>query len=359
MKKLSKYILISSLSLFLIFPFLIPISKAQEFTYNGVDTEHIPSFFVYPSERYYYNYTAEPIVFREFYMRFDIVKGNISNTYMGSSSLPGFPPLVNGSCIFGDIYQGNATTSQEELLVEDQQIAYWNETVGLICLGIMFLPVDETGEATAQSIEAGIKMAQWSTESLPGTGRFEHNASFPSIYSFELWNSSNNAYYKFNFTENGHQIKSESFKVPNSVNITLMSKPPQQSPQFNLLTESGNLVTDTNALKLVADITDADNNNDKSIDTDYSYRIYNGTEWTAWAPVTSVIDYDLGPVAKGNYDITMEVKNMYGSSSDAITIKYNTAGGGSGGIPGYSTILIPLAIIIGISYIYFKNRERK
>ncbi len=320
MKKLNRYILLSITSLILIFPFLIPISKAQEWTYDGADTEPIPGFFVYPSERYYYNFTGGGID-PETYMRFDIVKGNITDEFMGVSSFPGYPPFVNGTGIYGDLYMGNATSGQEVLNSADFQFVYWNETVGLLALGIIWIPVADNGEATAQSLEFALEATQNAIDVVPGIGRFEYNASYPNIYSIELWNSTN-VYYKMNYTENGHLINSETFGVSNMGNITLISRPAQMSPQFSLTTESGSLTTSTTELKLIADITDADNNNNNVTDTDYLYHIYTGTGWTAWAPVTSVIDYDLGPVASGNYEITMEVKNMYGVTSDAITIQY-------------------------------------
>ena len=366
MKKSNKYIFLSIFCIFFIIPVYIPRTNAQEWTYNGVDTEQIPEFFVYPSERYYYNYSgAPPLFFDETYLRFDIVKGNITDTFMGMTSIPALPPLVNGTSIFGDIYWGNATSGEEVLELSDYQFVYWNETIGLVTLNhypAIYIPVDEYGEATAQSLEIAIESAQWAIK-VAGLGRFEHNASYPSIYSIELWNSThNNAYYKMNFTENGQQINTEFYNVANGANITLISRPAQFSPDFvSLTTESGELTTHTTEIKLIANITDADNNNDGMIDTDYSYHIYNGTDWSAWAPVTSVIDYDLGSVVNGNYELTMEVKNMYGVVDESITIQYTGQeedGDGEGIIPGYPIAIISLVAIFSVSIIILIKRNR-
>ncbi len=116
---------------------------------------------------------------------------------------------------------------------------------------------------------------------------------------------------------------------------------------------------------MVVDITDADNNNDQIVDTDYQYRIYNGTSWTAWAAIPATIPYDLGNVTTGNYDITMEVKNMYGVSSEQIQIQYTAPsddGDGDGEppeIPGYSVILTSIALLLGVSFLIQKNRKNK
>ncbi|MFX0035718.1 MAG: hypothetical protein ACFE9I_08770 [Candidatus Hermodarchaeota archaeon] len=364
MKKSIKYFLLGIFCLFLIIPYYIPLTKAQEWTYNGAETERILNFFLYPSERYYYNYTGGSLFFDETYVRFDIVKGNITDTFMGMTLIPALPPLVNGTCIFGDIYMGNVTSREEILASSDYQFVYWNETIGLETLNqypAIYIPVDEYGEATAQSLETAAESVQWALK-IAGFGSFEHNASYSSIYSVELWNSTyNNAYYKMNFTENGQQINTEIYNVPDAPNITLISKPAQKSPDFvKLTTESGEFTTDTTEIRLIANITDADNNNDGLVDTDYSYRIYNGTDWTIWAPVTSVIDYNLGSVENGSYEFTMEVKNMYGVVDESITIQYNSEEDGVGDeiIPSYPITIISLVALFSISIIILMKRKR-
>ncbi|MFX1329311.1 MAG: hypothetical protein ACFE91_14375 [Promethearchaeota archaeon] len=364
MKKSIKYFLLGIFSIFLIIPYYIPLTKAQEWKYNGAETQRIPEFFVYPSERYYYNYTGGSLFFDETYVRFDIVKGNVTDTFWGMTLISYLPPLVNGTCIFGDIYIGNATSREEVLVSSDYQFIYWNETIGLITLmqyPVIYIPVNEYGEATAESLEIAIESAQWAMEKSL-SGRFEHNASYSSIYSVELWNSTyNNAYYKMNFTENGHQIITEIYNVLDAANITLISRPAQKSPDFvSLTTESGELTADTTEIRLIANITDVDNNNDGIIDTDYLYRIYNGTDWTTWAPVTNVIDYDLGSVANGNYELTMEVKNMYGIVDESITIQYTNEeeeGDGEGIIPSYPLAIISLVAIVSVSIIILRKRK--
>jgi len=357
MKNLKKVILLSVFSITIFCSFLIPPVRAQEWIYNGADTERIPNFFVYPSERYYYNYSGPFPYVDEYYVRLDVVKGNFTDSYMGLNPYLGLT-LVGGTCIWGDLYIGNATSGLEVLSNEDLQFVYWNETVGLI--SIAFLAVDSTGEATAQSLEALLETTQMTMEFYIG-GRFEHNATYPNIYSMKLWNSTyNNAYHKMNFSENGHLINSEVFKVPNSVNATLISSPAQHSPVFSFSTEDNNLTVNSTDVNLVVNISDVDNNNNKVIDTDYQYRIYNGMGWTAWAAIPPVIDYDLGPVSAGNYDITMEVKNMYGVASDQIQITYTTSsGGGLPEIPGYSIVLISISLLLGVSFLIQKIRKQK
>ena len=356
MNNSKKAILICILSIFITSSFLIPPVRAKEWIYNGVDTERIPNFFVFPSERYYYNYTGS--FADEIYIRLDVLKGNFTDSFYGLNPYFGLT-LYNGSCIWGDLYTGNATSGSEVLSQKNAQFAYWNETVGLISIG--FLPVDTTGEATVQSLEAMLETIQRSMEFLIG-GRFEHNAIYPDIYSMEVWNSSyNNAYQKINFTENGHLIKSEVHKVLNSANVTLISRPAQMSPVFTFSTDDDILAVNSTNLTLVVNITDADNNNDKVIDTDYQYRIYNGTSWTAWTAIPATINYNFGNVATGNYDITMEVKNMYGISSHQIQIQY-TAPNGNGGaleIAGFSIILTSIALLLGISFLIQKNRKNR
>ncbi len=73
MKKLNKYVLLGIFCIFVIIPFYTPPTNVQEWIYNGVDTERIPEFFLYPSERYYYNFTGGSLFFDETNVRFNIV----------------------------------------------------------------------------------------------------------------------------------------------------------------------------------------------------------------------------------------------------------------------------------------------
>ena len=73
MKNSKRVILISIFSIFIVCSFLITPVRAQEWTYNGVDTEPIPEFSVYPSEWYIINVTGTP---PEWLYVFEIIKGN-------------------------------------------------------------------------------------------------------------------------------------------------------------------------------------------------------------------------------------------------------------------------------------------
>ncbi|MFX1329310.1 MAG: hypothetical protein ACFE91_14370 [Promethearchaeota archaeon] len=307
MKKLKKCILFGISTLILIFSFLIPTIKAQEWTYDGANTERIPEFSVYPSEWYIYDPEGAP---PEINYLIEIVKGDISDPFM----------LGNGTCVWGNAWMLNTTSGEKTLDTTNAIWAYWNETNGYFSQAYpLIIPVDNGTVSESILNDVSIYLGFVFTSS--GTS-FEHQAVYPNIYSILFWNDTyNNAYLKLNYTYDGIITLWESYVLP-MPNMALVSQPAQQAPMFNLTTESGKLTTNTPELKLIADITDADNNNDKLIDTDYLYRIYNGTGWTIWTPVTSVIDYDLGPVAYGDYNITMEVKNMYGVSSDMITIQY-------------------------------------
>ncbi|HEC39151.1 hypothetical protein LCGC14_0710850 [marine sediment metagenome] len=162
-----------------------------------------------------------------------------------------------------------------------------------------------------------------------------------------------------NYTDDGILTNWEAYLLlaPPMGNITLYSKPAQQAPAFSLTTESGSLSATSTDFKLNITITDADNNNDGDIDTAYQYRIQNGSTWSGWASPPSQLDWDLGSVASGNYDITMEVKNMYGVASDAITIQY-TAPGGDGAIPSYPIAIISLMAILSVALIILKQRKK-
>jgi hypothetical protein len=119
------------------------------------------------------------------------------------------------------------------------------------------------------------------------------------------------------------------------------------------------LIVNSTDINLKVAITDADNNNDEIIDTDYQYRVLNGSTWTSWASVPPLIDINLGSVPAGNYTVSMEVKNMYGITQEQIEIQYDPPGDGKPFVSGYSTIFIAIAIFMGISFLIFKNRMKK
>ncbi|MFX0030275.1 MAG: hypothetical protein ACFE8B_13775 [Candidatus Hermodarchaeota archaeon] len=143
--------------------------------------------------------------------------------------------------------------------------------------------------------------------------------------------------------------------------MSIYSQPAQLPPVFSFTTEDEVLVVNSTDIDLKVDITDADNNNDGVIDTDYQYRALNGSTWTSWASIPPLININLGSVSAGNYTITMEVKNMYGTTQEQIEIQYQPPGDGDGEppIPGYSPILLSIAILIGVSSLILKNRVKK
>jgi len=345
MKNLKKLSFIYVFGMLLFTSFLIPRATAQEWIYDDVDTTNIPGFSVYPSEWYVY----EPFPPPGWGFLYEIVKGNISLV----------PSFGIGTTVWGsyyglmDITSGNKTS----MGYPEGIFGFWNETLGFVSLlgAPIIIPVESNG-IVSLSIMNNFSIF---LELLFAHYEFEHYQIYPNIYSFAFWNTSTNAYFNLNYTDDGILTRWEYDTGGMPVgfyNMTLYSQPAQLPPSFSFTTESGELTTNTTEIKLIANITDADNNNDGVTDTDYSYRVFNGTGWTAWGPVTSLIDYDLGSVAGGNHNITMEVKNMYGVTSDTITIQY-IAPGGDGGIPSYPIAIISLVAIFSVSLIILKQRK--
>ena len=73
--------------------------------------------------------------------------------------------------------------------------------------------------------------------------------------------------------------------------------------------------------------------------------------------LSGLIDYDLSSVPKGAHQITLEVKNMYGKTQDLITIQYTPPSGGEA-ISGYSTLIITMVLLLGVSFTVFKYKKR-
>ncbi|MBY8985670.1 MAG: hypothetical protein KGD65_11410 [Candidatus Lokiarchaeota archaeon] len=347
MKNLKKVIFIYVFGILVCTSFLIPRTTAQEWIYDGVDTTNIPGSSVYPTECYVY----EPIVEGPppgWGYLFEIVKGNM--TIM--------PLIGNATTVWGDLWGVNLTSGEKITGYSDVAFGSWNETFGFMSLSYIpfIIPVESNGFVSLPilnnlSVFFELSLAFY---------EFENHQVYPNIHSIAFWNTSNIAYYELNYTDDGilTRLEVNTLSLPvGMVNITLYSQPAQLPPSFSFTTESGELTTNTTEIKLIANITDADNNNDGLIDTDNLYRIYNGTGWTSWAPVTGLIDYDLGSVAGGNYDITMEVKNMYGVTQKQITIQY-IAPGVDGGIPSYPIAVISLIAIFSISFIFLKLRKK-
>ena len=345
MKNLKKLSFIYIFGMLLFTSFLIPRATAQEWTDDGVDTTNIPGFSVYPSEWYVY----EPFPAPGWGFLFEIVKGNITV----------LPPFGIGTTVWSDYYMLMGMTSGNKTLYSpDVLLGFWNETLGFATLlpFPIIIPVESNGIVSLSILNKFsifFELAYASYE-------FEHHQIYPNIYSIAFWNTSSNAYFNLNYTDDGILTRWEydtpgSFGVGSS-NMTLYSQPAQLPPSFSFTTESGELTTNTTEIKLIVNITDADNNNDGVTDNDYSYRVFNGTGWTAWGPVTSLIDYDLGSVAGGNHNITMEVKNMYGVTSDTITIQYIAPK--KDGIPSFPIAIISLVAIFSVSIIILIQRKK-
>ncbi len=341
MKIIKKAILLFILSISFLSLFLIPSTYAQEWTYDGADTEKIPSFSVYPSEWYTYTQTMlDP----EILSIAEISHGNITDIGPG----PGY-------CVFGRGYLKNITSGEVTPIGPESLISYWNESIGFVGQG-MLIPVEADGKVSARILNNASYV--WETN-LFSTYTFEHKQVYLNIYSFAFWNESyNNAYIHFNYTDDGLLAMSRCEELPFG-NMTMYSQPAQLPPVFSFTTELDSLIVNSTEIALKVDITDADNNNNGTIDTDYQYRVLNGSTWTSWVTIPNLINIDLGSVSAGNYTVLMEVKNMYGITQEQIEVQYVPPSEGEPPIPGYSTLFIAIAVFMGISFLIFKHRMKK
>ena len=346
MKNHKKLICISIFGIFLFTFFLIPRTTAQEWTYDGVDTTNIPGFSVYPTEWYIW----DPDPLGELFAPLEITHGNISDPLA----------LGNGTCVWGNAWMSNKTSGELILSAGDWLLSYWNETVGYNAMTFGFIiPVENNGILSSPILNNVSGFLETMLD-LMGNLTFENKQAYPNIYSIAFWNETdNNAYSHFNYTDDGILTQWESYLIPGFGNATLYSQPAQLPPAFSFTTESGSLSVNTTDFKLNITITDADNNNDGIVDTDYQYRIQNGSTWSAWASPPSQLDWDLGAVADGSYPITMEVKNMYGVTQQQITIQYTgPEGDGDGAIPSYPIVIISLMAILSVALIILKQRKK-
>jgi len=353
----SKKIIITSIFSVLVFStFLFPKASAQEWTYIGVDTEEIPEFSVYPSELYIYNNTYHGTKFN--HSIYEVVKANISDSFMWMPNIPPFyGNFTNGTCVYVNHYLWNTTTDERWCYEKEIQNVYWNGTAYLG--NSIFLPIDEDiGEVSGDILGNYSYFIRSMFSRVNVT--FENNATYPNRFSVQLWNTTyNNAYFRVNFTESGILTKMEGYLVSNMFNMTLYLKPPQLPPNFSFTTETGILTVDTTEFKLNLTINDADNNNDGIIDTDYLYRIFIGSGWTAWAPIPSQIDFDLGSDAvEAGYGITIEVKSMYGVMQEQNLVYYNLPDGTSENISGYPIFLVSLLAMLGVLGIIYKHHKK-
>ena len=346
MNKSKKYILIGITSLILIYMFLIPRTYAQEWLYNGADTEAIPNHSVYPSEWYVYNASGMGVPADQLQI-VEITHANITD-----------PGIGNCITVWGHGGFKNTTSGEVTLTTINVIYSYWNESLGYYGRGNPLLAVENDGKVSARILNNA--STNWAI--LISPYNFEHQQIYPNFYSIAFWNSSNGAYFKINWTEDGIQNKWRSYKFPRyPYNVTLHSRPAQLPPEFSFKTKTGSLDLDSTEVILNITITDADNNNDEVIDMDYLYRIRNGTSWTDWATPPSQVDWDFAATVAGDYDIIIEVKNMYGVAQEQITITYTPPGDGDGEIPeipGYSIILISIALLLGVSFLIQKNHKK-
>ncbi len=332
-------------SLILICPFLIPIAKAQEWTLDGADTPIIPGFSVYPSEEYVYNVSVVGML-NDMGFIFEIEKGNITD-----------PGTGNGTGVWGDFWTLNTTSGEKTINMADALFAFWNETLFISQSFPCIIPVENDGKVSL-SILNNVTY-YFDTMIASQLWIFEQQQTFHNIYSIAYWNTSNNAYMKMNYTDEGIMAKWETYLVPNVANVTLYSQPAQQTPVFSFTGEGDILTFNSTDFKIETTITDADNNNDGVTDTDYLFRILNGSTWTSWAAPTSLLDWDLGSVAAGNYTVTMEVKNMYGVTQEEIIIEYiPPAVNGDELISGYPIFLVSMVAILGIIIITYRHRKK-
>jgi len=322
---------------------MVPRANAQEWTYDGANTERIPSYSVYPSEWYAYEISGAPT---DMVTAIEVTHGNITDYMM----------MGNGTCVWANGWNLNTTSGEKTLTDTDTFLCYWNETVGYHSMSPYIIPVGNDGKVSPTILGSVFAL-------LLGTGLndMENSSIYNGIYSIAFWNETyNNVYLHFNWTDDGilTGFKSNS---PSMGNLSLYSQPAQLPPVFSFSTEHDTLIVNSTDTDLKVAITDADNDNDGVTDTDSLYRMFYGSYWTSWGAIPTLIDFDLGSVPAGNYTVIIEVKNMYGVTQEQIEIQYVPPEEGNGGppeIPGYSIILISIALFIGVSFLIYKNRKK-
>ncbi|MFX1304805.1 MAG: hypothetical protein ACFE9X_15735, partial [Promethearchaeota archaeon] len=115
MKNSKKIILFSILTLMILPLFLMQrTGVAQEWTYEGANTERIPDFSVYPSEWYLINWSSKPgwvngEIPPEIYSKIVVAKGKITDEFQGT------PLPAKGISVYVGNWIVNATSGDEEL----------------------------------------------------------------------------------------------------------------------------------------------------------------------------------------------------------------------------------------------------
>jgi hypothetical protein len=309
----------------------MPGTTALTWSDNGIDTQKIQYFSVYPSEWYIYEWTG---IGR---LGMKITHGNVSDAWLGK-----------GVYVWREVYTINETSGEKSFNYTSNW-GFWNNSVQAYYGGP--IPVEDDGHVSSEVFNAVSTYYQWAMSYT----EFEHNHSDFAQLSFSFWNESyNNNYFRVSYSNNGIPISRETW-LDNNI---LISSPAQKPPQFNITTKDGKLDVNSTALKLKVDIFDVDNNNDGIIDNEYEYRISTSSGWTEWMSISSTINYDLGAVSSGFYNITVEVKNMYGVTQGQITIHYIApiTPDVDNSIPSYSPLFLLAILFISIMVLSLKNR---
>ncbi|KKL93837.1 hypothetical protein LCGC14_1870710 [marine sediment metagenome] len=335
-KNLTKKIFLIGFFSFTIFSaFLMHTTKAQTWTYNGVDTERIPYHSVYPSEWYVYNVSDDS---QRFFI-YEISNGNVTDLGLG-----------NAYCVWLNRYWQNATSGELEY-VDTVPINSWNDSIGYQGTGYL-LPVEDDGKVSQRILE---NVSSYISNY--GIRGWEFNETYLNPASITFWNETfNNRFWYINYTEKGIFASNRWDFIPVG-NMTLISVPAQLPPEFSFSTEDSILDITSSNIKLKVNITDVDNNNNGVIDTDYQYRILINSAWTNWTTLPALIDYNLSSIPSGSHQITVEVKNMYGITQEQIIVQY-TAPPPDNGISGYSTMLIAILLFFSASIILFRHRKK-
>ncbi|TFG24362.1 MAG: hypothetical protein EU533_02200 [Promethearchaeota archaeon] len=310
------------ISIFSLFSFISVPKRivAEEWNYEGIDTEKIPEFSVYPSECYSWIY-LEGSYFYGHFMMIKITKANYSDTY-SHFSLLNFPMGSNGTCIWAEQWLGDVSTGETELLYENIQLVYWNKSVGYRAANTILIPLEENGIISEETFVNATENWQVSFFSTFNANFEYFNANVDSL-SCKYWNETHNkAYFLANYTDDGVLKDLESHTFFGMPNITLLSKPPQKPPDFDIKTESGDLVFESKNVILNLTIFNADNNNDGIVDDEYLYRMFVDNQWTDWVSPTEKINWTLNGNETANHTIIIEVKNMYGITQEELTITY-------------------------------------
>ncbi|MHA1749377.1 MAG: hypothetical protein ACTSYF_12125 [Promethearchaeota archaeon] len=343
------------ISIFFIFSisFLPRESVAEEWTYEGVDTLRIPEFSVYPSECYSWIYLEGSMMYGNF-MMLEITKANLTDSY---SYIVNFPMGENGTSIWAEQWLGNVSTGEKQKLYSDVQLVYWNKSVGYRAANTILIPLEENGTISEETFDNATENWEITFFSVLGFN-FEHLTTDINSLSCKYWNDTyNQAYFKANYTEDGVLKDMEIHKVSYMLNLTLLSKPAQLTPDFEIITENGELIFENKSVIVNVTINDADNNNDEVIDDDYLYRIFIDNQWTDWAIPINQINWTLSGTETGNYTISIEIRNMYGITQEEITIEYAPLVPDLPSIPGYSIITVIFGFTLGILILLVRNRR--